>query len=135
MYYSWHGNIRQLKNAIEYGVVNAKDDMITIDDLPDDVIKENSKFSESLKPSEGSFEEWELKLADYIKELFENAEIKSLKEIREKASDTVEKTIIEKTLRETNGNVTESAKRLHMTRGNLNILIKRYGIKVKDFRK
>ncbi len=40
--YTWPGNVRQLENAMSYAVNMAKDDIILIQDLPDDVLEEGS---------------------------------------------------------------------------------------------
>lgn len=38
--YSWPGNIRQLEHLIEFLVINTQNDIITIDDLPTNILKE-----------------------------------------------------------------------------------------------
>ena len=40
MNYSWHGNVRELENAIERAVVLTKDKVISPQDLPKQFIRE-----------------------------------------------------------------------------------------------
>lgn len=50
--YSWPGNIRELKNTIEYCVVTADTDIITIDNLPNNIYKQltNEPPEEAVSP-------------------------------------------------------------------------------------
>ncbi len=55
--YSWPGNVRELRNVIERAVIIANGDMITIDDLPDKLKKDDyQKESSSLKIYIGDYE-------------------------------------------------------------------------------
>ncbi|GAA0179102.1 sigma 54-interacting transcriptional regulator [Clostridium sediminicola] len=43
--YSWPGNIRELKNIIERTAVNASSDNVTIEDIPEYILKSTKKYS------------------------------------------------------------------------------------------
>jgi transcriptional regulator with PAS, ATPase and Fis domain len=57
--YSWPGNIRELKNAIEYAVTICRDYYITIEDLPTHIIEEGDKNSHSSLSEICSIEDYE----------------------------------------------------------------------------
>lgn len=51
--YSWEGNVRELKNAVEYAVAFANENTINIENLPDKIKGESSlKIGESLQDKE-----------------------------------------------------------------------------------
>lgn len=50
--YHWPGNIRELMNVMEYAVLFCVDNHITLDSLPDSVIKRNKKENIQLSPFE-----------------------------------------------------------------------------------
>ncbi|MEE9554312.1 MAG: sigma-54 dependent transcriptional regulator [candidate division Zixibacteria bacterium] len=45
--YSWPGNVRQLENTLERAVMLAKDDIIVVDDLPDEIVRTAENISNS----------------------------------------------------------------------------------------
>ncbi|MCF7920258.1 MAG: sigma 54-interacting transcriptional regulator [Candidatus Cloacimonetes bacterium] len=102
MNYSWPGNIRQLENEIERAVTLADDD---------DLIK-----SSDLSPEVFHFQE-DIETLN----LLENNSLKAQVE-------RLEKKIIEQTLEESNGNQTQAARVLNMSRQGLIKKIQRYGI-------
>jgi DNA-binding NtrC family response regulator len=131
MYYSWHGNIRQLKNAIEYSVVNAKGDMITIDDLPEDVIKEGTTELNEVKQKKKDFA---LNCVECIKNIWQEKDSLRFEEIKNNIIELTEKTMIELALEETKGNVEESAKIINLPSRTFYRLLKEYNIKPDKFR-
>jgi DNA-binding NtrC family response regulator len=58
----------------------------------------------------------------------------SLVEVKKAASDEAEKQYLESGLRETEGKVTELARRIEMTRSHLQTLLKKHGLRSKDFK-
>lgn len=50
MKHSWPGNIRELENALSYGVVMSKGGTIRAGDLPQEVVKREGRTSASLEP-------------------------------------------------------------------------------------
>jgi DNA-binding NtrC family response regulator len=100
--YSWPGNVRELENTIQSAVVMAREKIISIDQLP---IKNNDSAE----------------MLSYDSLLKEG---KSFKDIIE----NVERTLIIKALKQTNGNRTQAAKMLNIHRRLLYSKMKDYGI-------
>ena len=100
--YSWPGNVRELENTIQSAVVMAREKIISIDQLP---IKNNDSAE----------------MLSYNSLLKEG---KSFKDIIE----NVERTLIIKALKQTNGNRTQAAKMLNIHRRLLYSKMKDYGI-------
>lgn len=100
MRYDWPGNIRELENSIERGVIMCREDYLGPKDLPlaiQNVPYELEKEDMGIKPG------WAIK--------------------------DVEKELILKTLEETGGNRTKAAEILGVTRRTLQNKLKEYGIK------
>jgi NtrC-family two-component system response regulator AlgB len=58
--YAWPGNVRELTNALERAVVLARDDTITVEDLPDQVLAPTAgRPAPSRAPMPGSLEDAE----------------------------------------------------------------------------
>jgi len=89
MAYAWPGNVRELENVIERAVLLATGRWITPAELPD-----NMKHAQKLPPYFGSDEDLSIK----------------------KASKWLERHLIEKALKLTNGNRTQAAKILEVSR-------------------
>lgn len=106
--YSWPGNIRELRNVIEYGFNMARGDVITVRDLP-----ENLLYDKNGAQGNSTDVTWRQDL---------NAG-KSLNDI----AGEFEKEIIETILRE-NSNVTEAAAALHVSRQALRYKMMKYGL-------
>ena len=108
--YSWPGNVRQLRNAIERAVILCDRDQVSLRDFPD------------------------LRELDEIEDLIENIpatneELKrARKQIREKAICKVEKNFILNALAKNDWNVTRAAKHVGMQRSNFHNLMKKYDI-------
>jgi two-component system response regulator HydG len=99
MRHDWLGNVRELENVVERGVILARGDMITPSEFPDNIQKldlGNKETKIDLTPG------------------------RTLKD--------VEKDMIIRTLEETGGNRTRSAKILGISRRTLQLKLKEYGI-------
>ncbi|GMT42774.1 MAG: acetoacetate metabolism regulatory protein AtoC [bacterium] len=101
--YSWPGNIRELQNVLERAVVLDKNGIIEKDDLPSELTKETGKAKLEIVGDQT------LKIA----------------------VGEYEKLFILKTLERNGNNVTKSARKLNITRRNLQQKISRYQIKVR----
>jgi two-component system response regulator HydG len=99
--YQWPGNVRELMNAVERGVVLSRAEYLDIDDLP---------FIRSLAQSQ----------ADPLQIMEQANEDMSL--------DAVEKATILKALKSADGNKSETARRLGITRKTLHKKLKMYGV-------
>jgi DNA-binding NtrC family response regulator len=108
--YSWPGNVRQLRNAIERAVILCDRDRVSLRDFP------------------------ELRELEEIEDLIENIpatneELKRLKkQVREKAIRKVEKNFILNALEKYDWNVTRAAKHVGMQRSNFHNLMKKHDI-------
>jgi len=99
--YQWPGNVRELMNAVERGVVLSRSEYLDMDDLP---------FMRSLAQGQ----------ADPLQIMEQANEDMSL--------DAVEKATILKTLKSSDGNKSETARRLGITRKTLHKKLKMYGV-------
>jgi DNA-binding NtrC family response regulator len=99
----WPGNVRQLKNALEYATILADDDVITCDDLPKDVV-----FGSSGEPVEKQ-------LSDLT-----NSDTSKL--------DTIERAHILQVLKQEQGNKSRAARALGIHRRKLYRLLERLNI-------
>jgi DNA-binding NtrC family response regulator len=108
--YSWPGNVRQLRNAIERAVILCDRDRVSLQDFPD------------------------LRELEEIEDLIENIpatneELKQVKkQVREKAICKVEKNFILNALEKYDWNVTRAAKHVGMQRSNFHNLMKKHDI-------
>jgi DNA-binding NtrC family response regulator len=108
--YEWPGNIRQLRNMMERAVILCEKDKISLKDLP--------HLGEI-----GDIE----RLIEYVPET--NAELKSIKkELRQKATDTIEKNFIIHALEKNAWNVTKAAQSAGLLRPNFQNLMKKHRI-------
>ncbi len=115
--YNWPGNVRQLIHVIEQGVVLADGDVLSVMDLPEEVV--GKKTSEVFKTSEVS-----------------NALGKrSFTEMKEEFVSTFERSLIEKALADSGGNVSRAARLLKMKRQFLQAKMKNLGIDGNAFRR
>jgi len=106
--YSWHGNIRELRNVINRAVLLSKAELIVPEVLPDEIRLNNlNKESEKFKSNN-------------------RADITQLKE----ATLVTEKEVITNALEEANFNKSKAAKILNIDRKTLYNKIKQYGIEI-----
>ncbi len=106
--YPWPGNVRELENLIERLSVLVPGDVITLDDLPQEMLETEDITDAAFAPREG----------------------KTLSE----AKAEFERGLITKTLEKFQGNVTASSAVLGIARKNLQQKIRRYNINVERFR-
>ncbi|QTA89936.1 sigma-54 interaction domain-containing protein [Desulfonema magnum] len=113
MSYAYRGNIRELRNII-YRISCLSDDVADLKHLP-----------ETIRPTSASTEETKTTVSETSL---------TLDEVRKAASDAAEKAFLEERLIETKGNVTALSKRLNMNRSYLQTLLKKQGMRAKDFK-
>ncbi|MBU0674613.1 MAG: sigma-54 dependent transcriptional regulator [Proteobacteria bacterium] len=97
--YPWPGNVRELENAIERGIILMRGDYLDEESLP------------------LSIHNW-----------FQKNNITPTMESSPSSLEDAEKMVIEQTLRETDWNKSESARRLRITRKTLQSKLKKYGL-------
>ena len=108
--YGWRGNVRELENAIEHAVTISSNNIITISDLPASIT--GVMMSQIYTP------------------LSKNEIPLSFTEAREEFVKHFCIDYISKALNKTNGNVTQAAQALKISRSYLNTFIKKYDITV-----
>ncbi|WP_227935180.1 sigma-54 interaction domain-containing protein [Alkalihalobacillus deserti] len=101
--YSWPGNIRELKNAVETAYNNVSSNVITINDIPDRItsFRQTSKIANA------------------------GSEVRSLKE----SVDAYEKEIIVSELNKANGVIAETARRLGTSKQSLKYKMDKYRLR------
>ncbi len=102
MDYQWPGNVRELKNVVERMIIMATSEVITSEDIPDEI----RGVSRPIKKSPFAFE--------------------SLKEAR----DGFESSFIERKLKEFDGNISKTATSIGIERSHLHRKIKELGVDV-----
>ena len=116
--YQWPGNIRELENVMERGVLFAEDAEVTPDELPEQI-----RGREALEPAAAAA------AAPTTVDLAPAGPVGPLKEIVRLHTETVEKDLIRRALEETSGNVTKAARRLEISRKSLQNKMKELGLR------
>ena len=107
MQYAWAGNIRELENVIERGVLFAESNQLTPADLSEQITR-----ALATHPSDGPLEISHEPITEDVGQ-------RSMKDIVRSATDSLERGLITKALQETNGNVTRAAHLLQISRKGL----------------
>ena len=105
--FSWPGNIRQLENTCRYLTVMCASATITMEDLPEDILKKNISTGEIDT-------DWKSNLQEHIRH-----QIQTDKNIIKKVSVEIEKVLIDESLKASNGVKLEAAKLLGWGRNTL----------------
>ena len=105
--FSWPGNIRQLENTCRYLTVMCASSTISMEDLPEDILKKNISTSEIDA-------DWKSNLQAHIRH-----QIQTDKNIIKKISTEIEKVLIDESLKASNGVKLEAAKLLGWGRNTL----------------
>ena len=116
--YSYPGNIRELRNLI-YRISCLAGDMADVVHLPEDI-----RPKAPLRAAAESVGAVNL----------EALKLNSLSDAKRAASDEAERAFLERGLKEVGGTVAELARRCDMNRSHLQMLLKKHGIRSKDFR-
>ena len=116
--YSYPGNIRELRNIV-YRLSCLAGQTADLEHLPAD-IRPAAQFKQAADPGSG----------DEGRSLSGDA----LSEAKRVASDVAEREFLERGLQEVGGVVVELAKRCNMNRSHLQVLLKKHGIRSKEFR-
>jgi DNA-binding NtrC family response regulator len=113
--YTWPGNVRQLRNAVQRACALGSGPMIQAGDLPSSIFDEVREVvapaSDASSGNGGTFQE-----------------------MKARRVAAIESSYVEELLRRNDGNVTRSAEEAGMSRSALQKLMQRYGIRSGDFR-
>ena len=118
MGYDWPGNVRQLMNTIERGVVLAEGEVLERTHLPPDLVERWGKGSEGTGEPEGQARD----------------EAPSFQEAKRQAVRSFEVDFLSTALEENRGNVTRTASQLGMKRQSLQQKLRTLGIEAAAFR-
>jgi len=152
--YSWPGNIRELENLVERIVLLAKDEKISLEDVPDEI--KNSPGEEILDSEEKDKDQFETYLLREMENFTERLVLMARSEKKGALEDhhdeaftedqkkpgpyrnfienqkaEVEKRMIEKILGECSGNITHAARRLGFSRKGLQLKMLKYNLRKK----
>ncbi len=107
--YSWPGNIRELRNAVEHGLAVARDDRITVGDLPAALRRHMEAIPSPLAATPSA-----MSRADVL--------------------DDAEKNYLIALLQQNEGNISRAARQADISRQGLHKLLKKYGLKAREHR-
>jgi DNA-binding NtrC family response regulator len=111
--YEWPGNVRQLENVIERAVVMAESQTIISEYLPASILGKGADMDTKIPR--------------------DSEELKQMKKyLRESAVENVEKMFVLEALNRNEWNVTRTAKEVGMQRTNLQALMRKYNIRVRE---
>jgi len=111
--YDWPGNVRQLENVIERGLVMAESQTIVSEYLPASILGKGADIDTQIPKN--------------------SKELKKMKKyLRESAVENVEKMFVLETLNRNDWNVTNSAKEVEMQRTNFQAMMRKYNIRIRD---
>lgn len=112
----WEGNVRELENVIERGVVVAKGDTLELQDLPITLVPERSLIHKNIDSKS-------LSLNDM-----------SFKEAKNRVVDSFAKEYLTSILSDSGGNISKAADKAHVERSNLKKLLKKYKVDAERFK-
>ena len=131
--YAWPGNIRELENVIERAVLFADGVRIRVDDLPEDVRSGRAQGAQSSghTPQPPPVEPSALP-PDSGRGAAAASAVDGLKEQVKAAMSRLERDLIERALKQTNGNVTHAARLLKISRKGLQLKMKELNLRERD---
>ena len=106
--YPWPGNVRELQNVIKRALAWARQEMLTLEDLPDELVVH---AGDSPRPDAGSFFH-----------------------LRERRIAAFEQEYFQALLQSSHGDVSAAAREAQLPRGTLYRLLKKYELNPADFR-
>ncbi len=116
LHYSYPGNVRELENILLRAVAMSTGSVLTLKDLPPEMLESSSPASPWQSPRTGE-------------------ELESMKKIAtRKTTEQLEEAFVKFALTQGNGNVSESARRTAIERTRLQKLVRRHGIDPKSFK-
>lgn len=116
--YDWPGNVRQLENAVTYALVMATDDMIKVEDLPEEILQSSTKYKHVSSKKQANDDQVSSSIVMDGKIVLDAT--MSMQEI--------EKIAVENTLNTTGYNIPLTANILGMARSTLYRKMKEYNI-------
>jgi len=124
--YEWPGNVRELENSVQRALALSSDDEIGVRALPPALLAaEDSPQLRQIKARTGPVE--------MVDDLSWTDDI-SFQEARKQATSRFERKYLERLLRLTEGNISESARRAGVDRSNFRRILGRHGIDASDFK-
>jgi nitrogen regulation protein NR(I) len=113
--YAWPGNIRELENAIERSILFANEQRITVQDLPDQLLRQDAHALNG-----GNL---------YIPPAISYDTDMSLPEMWRQQKERLEREMIRRALDTTEGNVTKAAEKLGISRKSMQKKMKELGLR------
>ena len=125
--HEWKGNVRELRNTMEYAVIMTDTEHIDTDDLPPTINPSKSPFAiflpENQENDDCSANPQLAKIQDYFNLDFAQSK------------DLFERMYLENLLEMTKGNISEMAKKSKLNRKFIYRKLEQFGISIEDFRK
>ena len=121
--HTWPGNIRELENVLERTILFSSEACIDLPDLPDEFGQASPRAPNEVLPP----------VMDESGPSPEIGADASLKDIVRAETSRVERELIDRALEETGGNVTQAAKLLKISRKSLQMKMKDFGLRDRDY--
>lgn len=118
--HTWPGNVKEFWAVVERAALRSRGDVIELQDLPIELLAEGGHNPGGIH-IEASW------LAD-------PARLPTLREVRSKAVDLLDRAYLDRLLRATRGRVGEAARRAEIDPRSLHALMRRHGLRKEDFK-
>jgi len=125
--YEWPGNVRELQGVLRQALLKCSGDVLLEDALPQEVSPSAVKQVTPTSASNGTFAEPSSK---GYRQFFEERLSASTKDLYAEALEKMEKELLSQVLQHSNGNQSEAARILGITRGSLRNKIRSHGISI-----
>lgn len=121
--HTWPGNVRELESAVKFAIVHAAGDAITMHALPD-TVRDGQPGESSPVSDEEAAEPCTLR--EFVRELIDRGE----GDLNNAVHSAVDRVLLEEILKDVDGNQTQAAERLGVSRTTLRARLNQLGLSI-----